>query len=294
MANRWVVVGIGVGAAVVGALGVGYWAGGRVPSQRVPAGLAAPLPTVSMKPTAPSTGSDGVARTLLAAAEQASAREHWLEAQRTYRQIVQEHPHTHAAVQAQQRLGEINIRLLHSPSPDPTAPFYADYTVQPGDTLGQVARRYRTTVELLQQANRLTGDRILAGRTLKVPTVTFSVVVDKSQNLLTLKANEEVIKTYVVSTGTEDQTPVGTFTIVNRLIDPPWYTPQGVIPSGSPENILGTRWLGLSKAGYGIHGTTDPATIGQPVTAGCVRMRNSDVEELYALLPPGTDVTIVD
>lgn len=289
--SRQIAIGLVGGLLLVGALGFGYWAGQRA---------AAPPPVVGGQETAPpaapvpASGPDSVARTLLASAEQAAGRQQWAEARRLYQQILQEHPETSAAIEAQQRVGEINVRLLLSPNPGPSAPYYRDYLIQPGDTLGQIARKHQTTLELLQKANRLTGDKILVGRTLKVPTASFSVIVDKSLNLLTLKADEEVVKSYPVSTGKEDQTPVGTFTIVTKVVNPPWYTGQGVIPPGSPENILGTRWLGFSKAGYGIHGTIDPATIGQPVTAGCVRMRNPDVEELYALLPLGAEVTIVD
>ena len=67
-----------------------------------------------------------------------------------------------------------------------------------------------------------------------------------------------------------------------------------MIESGSPENSLGTRWLGFDKKGYGIHGTVEPETIGQQVSQGCVRMLNEDVEELYDLLPRGTRVTVQD
>ena len=66
------------------------------------------------------------------------------------------------------------------------------------------------------------------------------------------------------------------------------------MPAESPENILGSRWMGLSERGYGIHGTVDPKSVGQQVTAGCVRMLNSEVEELYTIVPAGTEVTIVD
>ena len=64
--------------------------------------------------------------------------------------------------------------------------------------------------------------------------------------------------------------------------------------SNLPENVLGTRWMGFDKEGYGIHGTVAPDKIGQQVTAGCIRMRNEEVEELYKILPRGAEVTIVD
>jgi lipoprotein-anchoring transpeptidase ErfK/SrfK len=52
--------------------------------------------------------------------------------------------------------------------------------------------------------------------------------------------------------------------------------------------------MGISHPGYGIHGSTDPSSIGKQATAGCVRMHNRDVEELYAIVPVGTEVVIED
>ena len=73
------------------------------------------------------------------------------------------------------------------------------------------------------------------------------------------------------------------------------------VPFGHPENILGTHWLAMKPtgntplvAGYGIHGTWDDASIGKAESAGCVRMHNADVEQLYVLLPVGTAVEIVE
>ena len=67
-----------------------------------------------------------------------------------------------------------------------------------------------------------------------------------------------------------------------------------VIPADSPDNILGSRWMGFDLPGYGIHGTTEPESIGKSCTQGCVRMLNSEVEELYDIVPVGTEVTILD
>jgi lipoprotein-anchoring transpeptidase ErfK/SrfK len=118
--------------------------------------------------------------------------------------------------------------------------------------------------------------------------------VDKSQNLLFLKRNGEVVKTYVVSTGKDNSTPIGTFKIVNKLENPTWYKAGAVIPPDSPDNILGSRWLGFDLKGYGIHGTTEPNNLGEQVTLGCVRMKNQEVEELFDIVPLGTEVIIID
>ena len=168
------------------------------------------------------------------------------------------------------------------------------YRVKPGDTLTGIAKKHGVTVGLLQRINSQAAARLLPDMNLKVPTYRFSVAIDKSQNSLILKGDEEVLKTYVVSTGSNNSTPVGTFKITDKLVNPTWYKAGAVVPHESPQNILGTRWMGLTAKGYGIHGTTEPEKLGQQVTAGCIRMKNEEVEELYGILPPGTEVTIVD
>ena len=169
------------------------------------------------------------------------------------------------------------------------------HEVKSRDTLTSVAKKYRVTVDIIRRINHLQGNKLFLGAKLKIPTYKLSVVVDKSQNTLILKGDEDVLKTYIVSTGKNNSTPVGVFKITDKLVNPTWYRPDGrVIPFGDPANLLGVRWMGISKKGYGIHGTTDPEKLGQQVTDGCVRMKNEDVEELYGFLTPGTEVTLVD
>ena len=118
--------------------------------------------------------------------------------------------------------------------------------------------------------------------------------IQDDRNLLHLIEDDQFIKSYPVATGKDSSTPIGTFKIVTKIPNPVWYKQGAVVPPESPENILGTRWMGIDKQGYGIHGSVDPSAIGQHVTAGCVRMTNRDVEELFGIVPVGTDVTIVD
>jgi lipoprotein-anchoring transpeptidase ErfK/SrfK len=191
----------------------------------------------------------------------------------------------------QKKIWELNMRLIFSLTITPDSQLYE---VKFGDTLNSVAKKFNTTIELIMLANNLKNPDIKAASKLKVQTSMFSVVVDKSENTLSLKSNEEVIKVYTVATGSDNSTPTGVFKIVTKVIAPPWYTSKGIIPPESPENVLGTRWLGLSKTGYGIHGTTEPHTIGSQCTLGCIRMLNKDVEELYSILPVGSEVTIID
>ncbi len=279
--RRWIVLGM-VGAALL-ALGVRAVAV-RGPSTRA-AAPAAKLPLES------SAAHPKSARLLLARADRLMTEGSWLEAKKLYQEILQQEDAGPVAAAVQERLGQVNLKLLLSPA---LGPHSITHTVESGDTLSKIAKSYRTTIELLKAANGLTGDLIRPGQRLKVTEAQFSLVVDKSQNTLTLREGQEVLKVYRCSTGQGGITPTGTFTIVNRLVDPPWITPEGIIPPGDPRNILGSRWLGFDLPSYGIHGTTDPTSIGKPLTQGCVRLTNVDAEELHTLLPEGTPVTIVE
>ena len=228
---------------------------------------------------------------LLALASIYENRQALIKAKELYQKAVENFPDSKDIAKTQEALDNINIKILFSPVV--TEGSFA-YEVQKGDSLSKIAKKFNTTMEIVAKANDLKGANIQAGKTLKITKTKFSIVVDKSQNILTLKGDGNILKTYLVSTGENFSTPTGTFKIVNKIVDPPWYTSNAVIPPGSPENILGSRWLGISMKGYGIHGTTDPKSIGKQVTAGCVRMRNSDVEELYTIVPEGIEVVIVD
>jgi lipoprotein-anchoring transpeptidase ErfK/SrfK len=213
------------------------------------------------------------------------------QAKALYRQLVLEHADSPDVMQWQKRVESINMELLFSPAVTEKSVLYE---IKPGDTLSRIAKEHGTTVELIMKANGLSTTMIMPGRQLKVWNAPFTILVDKSQNSLILRSGDDVIKTYVVSTGKDNSTPVGTFTIVNKLTDPTWFRAGAVVPPSSPENILGTRWLGFDLAGYGIHGTTEPEKLGQQVTLGCVRMANPEVEELYTIVPVGTEVIVTD
>jgi lipoprotein-anchoring transpeptidase ErfK/SrfK len=188
-------------------------------------------------------------------------------------------------------LEDINIKIVFSPIVDECS---TEYSVIPNDALIKIANKFDTTVALIKEANNLTSDVIMPDQKLKVNTCPFSIVIDKSQNVLFLKRGEEVIKTYSVATGTDNSTPSGSFAIINKIKNPTWFKVGAVIPPDSPENILGSRWMGLDIKGYGIHGTTEPEKVGTQVTMGCIRMKNEDVEELYDIVPADTRVVIVD
>lgn len=196
--------------------------------------------------------------------------------------------HKQAAMTGYQNL---NTKILFSKHQTPTSELYE---VKPGDSLYVIAKKYSTTIDLIKLSNGLEKNTIYPGMKLKIETGTFSIEVDKSENVLRLLLNGEVFKIYRVATGTNNNTPVGTFEIQNKLTDPTWYKDGKAYPHDDPENILGTRWMGFDLASYGIHGTTKPETIGTQASSGCVRMLNEEVEELFSIVPRGTKVTITD
>ena len=214
-----------------------------------------------------------------------------LKARDVYQKVISEYPDSQQAATIQEKLWNLNINILFSSL---VVDNNQIYEVQPKDTLNSIAKKFNTTVDLLQKSNNLNDALIRPGDRLKVVNADFSIIVDKSQNTLTLKEVDNVIRIYNVSTGKDNCTPVGYFTIDNKLKNPVHYKKGKIVPAESPDNVLGSRWMGLSVPTYGIHGTIDEATLGQQITEGCVRMRNEEVEELYIIVPVGTKVTIVD
>ena len=169
-----------------------------------------------------------------------------------------------------------------------------DYKIQYGDALSKIAKKFGTTVPVLQRGNELRDHRIRFGDTLQVIKGTWSVEIDLSEHACRLLLDGRFFKRYDVGVGKPDSpTPPGEYTIDVMEKNPDWYTADGKIPFGDPRNELGTRWMGWSLDSFGIHGTSNPSSIGKDSSHGCVRMRNEDVEELYDFLPYKTKVKVV-
>lgn len=238
--------------------------------------------------TALPSGDPGVR--LLEEAREAVSGERYLAARDLCWRILEESRHTRARKAAEDLLTEVNITLVMNPWPMPEK---VDYTIQRGDTLGALARRFNTTVELIQRSNRLSGPMIRVGDRLRILDVNFTIRINKTRNDLVLFMNERFFKRYDVGTGEFQRTPVGEFKITDRIPQPTWWRTDGkAVPYGTTNNVLGTHWLSIDVPGYGIHGTWEPESIGHQSSAGCVRLLNEDIEELYTLLPVGVPVTI--
>lgn len=156
------------------------------------------------------------------------------------------------------------------------------YVIRRGDTLAVIANAFNITLQSLLNANpgiipqALYPDQIIC--IPKAPTP-LAITISISSKLLTLYRTGIMFKAYPVATGKlTTPTPTGIFTIVNKQVNP-----------GGP---FGTRWMGLSKPHYGIHGTNNPASIGTSASNGCIRMFNQDVEDLFSYVGVGVIVRI--
>jgi lipoprotein-anchoring transpeptidase ErfK/SrfK len=127
------------------------------------------------------------------------------------------------------------------------------------------------------------------------------IVIRRGANELRYYVGAKLVRSFGVATGQSIYpTPVGTFTIVDmqrnpwwRPPDSPWAKGLDPIPPG-PGNPLGTRWMGLTAPGVGIHGTPDDTSIGYSASHGCIRMHIPDAEWLFNHVRLGTLVVITD
>jgi lipoprotein-anchoring transpeptidase ErfK/SrfK len=176
-------------------------------------------------------------------------------------------------------------------------------------------RKERAGVKLLR---RVTADRIVRGlqnagqmrirvaAQVLVPQKTVAkfgpiVVIRRGANELRYYEGAKLIRKFGVATGQAVYpTPTGMFEIVDMQLNPWWLPPDSEwakgldpVPPG-PGNPLGTRWMGLSAPGVGIHGTPDDASIGYSASHGCIRMHIPDAEWVFYHVRIGTPVLITD
>jgi lipoprotein-anchoring transpeptidase ErfK/SrfK len=119
------------------------------------------------------------------------------------------------------------------------------------------------------------------------------IVVSLADRKLAVVEAGKTVKVFSTAVGAPSTpSPTGTFNIVQRVANPTWYH-KGKIVGPGRSNPVGPRWLGLSVKGYGIHGTNRPSSIGHNASHGCIRLKNSDIEELFEMVSVGDEVAIV-
>lgn len=180
------------------------------------------------------------------------------------------------------RIGQ-TICVAQIKPPPTTCATQNTYVVHQGETLYSIARSFNVTLGALTAANpTVSPNNIYPGMVLCIPLAPtpYSIIVSVQPKVLDLYRQGRFVKSYRVATGKPSTpTPKGSFTIINKQVDP-----------GGP---FGTRWMGLSIPHYGIHGTNRPESIGTAASNGCIRMNNRDVEDLFSIVTVGTVVRIL-
>ena len=177
--------------------------------------------------------------------------------------------------------------------------------LMPEQTGVQVLRQL-TAQRIVRALQSPAINRIRVAAKIVVPKRTVAhfgpvIVIRRGANELRYYVGAKLVRTFGVATGQSVYpTPLGSFTIVDMQRDPWWRPPdspwaQGLqpIPPG-PGNPLGTRWMGLTAPGVGIHGTPDDASIGYSASHGCIRMHIPDAEWVFNHVEVGTPVVITD
>lgn len=194
-----------------------------------------------------------------------------------------------------QELGQLADAMLFSRATNTGDPLTGSQTVGSGDTLHGIARRQKISEELLAAINQVSDPtKLFVGRRLKTLRGPFHAVINKSQHRMDVLLGDAYVKSFPVGLGTNGGTPTGTWIVNSKLANPDWTDPTNGrhYLADDPENPIGERWIGLygvegeavGKTGFGIHGTIDPASIGQNMSMGCIRLSAKDVEQVYDLL----------
>jgi L,D-transpeptidase ErfK/SrfK len=165
----------------------------------------------------------------------------------------------------------------------PQCPLLNIYVINRGDTIASISQTFGIAIESILSVNQdidlfnlQIGDIIC----LPLTPTPYVIVIDTIERQLNLYYQGRFFKSYPIAIGTpKTPTPKGQFYIYNKQVNP-----------GGP---FGTRWMGLSKPSYGIHGTNRPDLIGKAVSNGCIRMHNKDVETLFSKLSIYSPVIIL-
>ncbi len=278
---------------IVGWLYVKFWKPKADEPGNVPAPAALARAAETPPPASPAYSPE--TRTIVADARAAVDAGQLTDAQATLQRLLSSTPDPDAI----ELFGDVNMKLLKSSLMMPGKEYYV---IQSGDYLQKIAKKHNTTVALLKTMNGMQSDTIRLGDRLLVFNSDFTIQISKGRNNLDLLKGGKLFKRYSVGTGKFGKTPAVEFTITDKIVEPPWTRPSDnrQIEYGDPENVLGSRWMKIVSAdhpelsGFGIHGTWARDSIGKQSSAGCIRMLNEDVEELFDLVPRKTSVTIVE
>jgi len=168
----------------------------------------------------------------------------------------------------------------------------APYTVQPGDTLPQIAQKYDVPWELLAKINGIAEpDQLSPGMQLKVVRGPFEAIVRLQRRELVLMLQGRYAGRFQIGIGRDAQGCEGVYQVSEKTLNPRYYSDQGVIEANDPRNPLGSKWLGL-EGRLGIHAARDPSCFQDPQAPGSIFLAPRDMDDIFDILSIGSRVVI--
>jgi hypothetical protein len=170
-----------------------------------------------------------------------------------------------------------------------TTPYEVPVGLVPVQIVSRRKLRYGHNALLYwNHAGNLDPKRLRAGEVLLLPEEAVSLHVFLDRRLLAVFVGDWFVKEFSVGVGRPDKpTPTGSFAIGEKSRNPPWWGPNGYVPALDEKNELGSVWIPFGGptlpmgAGFGIHGTNKPSTVGTACSNGCVRLHNEQAKELF-------------
>ena len=215
-----------------------------------------------------------------------------VEARQAFTDFLRKYPNSPRAEDAKDLLGDINMAILMSKVPSPEK---QEYIVKSGDVLARVARKMKTTPELIMRTNNLSGTMLRIGDRLLISNPEFSLFIQRKGENVVLLNKGVFFKRYKVKSvklPAKQQSRVTT-----RVADVLAWRDGKRVGFGTKEYIGSVRWIRLNAPGYYLYaepepGRPEPGGVPPPPTG--LGMAASDVEELSGLVNNKTPVTITD
>jgi L,D-transpeptidase ErfK/SrfK len=186
------------------------------------------------------------------------------------------------------------------------------YTIQPEDTLLDVAREYGLGyLELRRLYPDLDPWLPSSGQKLTLPLQWVLPPKGKADIVINIPELRlyhfyspdglSLVRSFPVGLGDKDSpSPLGEFPVGEKRTQPYWYIPQSLqdkygmqVMDPGPHNPLGNYWIGLGHSSYGMHGTNNPWSVGRLATNGCIRLYPKHIQPLFQEVSLGEKVQLI-
>jgi len=212
---------------------------------------------------------------------------HWVDARTAYEHFIESYPASTRLEAAKDDLGEVNIAIYFSSGPSPDKD---SYLLKPGDTLARIEKRLKVPGDVIMRSNGITDPRRLpVGDTLYIPHPDFSLIVDRSAEIVTLYNHARFFKQYHPTRWAAPTAKGSPPPIAAKVNDVAAFRNGLRVAFGSDDYQDSSHWIQISPGGYSLF--TDPAQGGEKTGPG-IALGSSDMDELSALLTRGVPVTI--